>query len=784
MPRSLLDILASLPESDRSIIQTELETAQNNIKKCKENEEKYKLLIENTSELVVKVDASGKFQFVSRSYCELFGKTEDELLGNEFIPLVHEDDVIPTKEAMKKLFAPPYSCTLKQRAKTKLGWRWIEWNDDAVLDSENNVISIIGVGRDITNEVEIQETLKKRNLFIQTVLDNLPIGVALNDIDKGTAKYMNKKFEEIYGWPEDDLKNISEFFEKVYPDEAYRDSIINQVMRDISSGDPLRMHWENIKIKTKSGQTKIINAQNIPLFKQNTMVSTVIDITNLKKVEEELKNSINRFNLAKKSLKMGVWDYDLKDNVQVWDNTMYELYDVDRSQFDGKLESWFNLIHESDLERVKREVELALEEKNEYDTEYKILKPSGEVRYIRGYATILRDSNGSPSRALGINYDVTETVLSEKAYIESQRLNAIGEMSSAVAHDFNNSLQAILGNIELTLHSKNLTSKDRNYLESIRTAANDAATRVQLLQRFSGKRQRASSYSQVDINSVLKDVIIQSQPVWKNSQEKEGKAISVKTNFGDIPKVDGNDSELRVVVYNIIINCVEAMPEGGEILISSFEKNGYVNVDISDTGLGMDEETKSRIFQPFFSTKGFEVGRGLGLSGAYSIIKEHNGTIKVLNSSKENGTTIQICLPAVKEAVPEKTETIKQPLTKPANILWIDDDPLILDIALELLEVLGHFGEIVSSGEDALNKLRSKEFDLIITDIGMPGMNGWELIDKINSEFGRKTKIAVLTGWGDQINEEKKAEHSVDFILGKPFKLSDLERLLKTVLKE
>ena len=217
MPKSLLDILASLPESDRSIIQTELETAQNNIKKCKENEEKYKLLIENTSELVVKVDASGKFQFVSRSYCELFGKTEDELLGNEFIPLVHEDDVIPTKEAMKKLFAPPYSCTLKQRAKTKLGWRWIEWNDDAILDSENNVISIIGVGRDITNEVEIQETLKKRNLFIQTVLDNLPIGVALNDIDKGTAKYMNKKFEEIYGWPEDDLKNISEFFEKVYP---------------------------------------------------------------------------------------------------------------------------------------------------------------------------------------------------------------------------------------------------------------------------------------------------------------------------------------------------------------------------------------------------------------------------------------------------------------------------------------------------------------------------------------------------------------------------------------
>lgn len=146
---------------------------------------------------------------------------------------------------------------------------------------------------DITERKKFQDELIEKNTFIQTVLDNLPIGVALNKFNEGDAIYMNHKFEQIYGWPKEELTNVAEFFEKVYPDENYRNQIINRVMDDINSKDPSRMHWENIVATTKGGQKKVINAVNIPLLDQNVMVSTVMDVTEMKNAEAELERHRN-----------------------------------------------------------------------------------------------------------------------------------------------------------------------------------------------------------------------------------------------------------------------------------------------------------------------------------------------------------------------------------------------------------------------------------------------------------------------------------------------------------
>lgn len=783
MKKSFQEILKALPKDERFIIENELKNANSTIEKLKQNEEKYRLLVENTSNLVVKVDSTGKFEFVSKSYCDLFDRSETELLGNEFIPLVHEEDIEPTKEAMKSLFNPPYSCTFKQRAKTKFGWRWIEWKDDSILDANQNVTSIIGVGRDITGEIKIQEALnksnekfrnlmdkisnisvqgykqdgtvfywnkasenlygytadeaignslfdliipesikpfvkdavekmfesgegnpaeelqllhkngnivpvysnhtvittsnnekelyctdidltdrklfedelKKQTAFIQTVLDNLPIGVALNEINSGTAKYINKRFEEIYGWPKEELLDISNFFKKVYPDEEYRNKITTQIMSDINSGDPSKMHWENIKIKTRSGEDRFINAQNIPLFEQNTMVSTVIDMTSLKKAE--------------------------------------------------------------------------------------------------------------------------------KAIIESQRLGAIGEMSSAVAHDFNNSLQAILGNIELALIKQNSSKELEKYLQTIKTAANDASTRVQILQRFSGQKRVFTKYSSIDLNEVINDVIIQLRPIWKDNLEKDGIVVTIETSFDKTPKVFGNEGELRSVFYNILKNSIEAMPNGGKIYIQTSVKKDFVSILITDTGIGMNEETKSKIYQPFFTTKGFEVGRGLGMSGAYSIIKEHRGNINLLDSSPNNGTVFEIKIPISNLNISDLIKESPSNFSRSAKILWVDDEKMIRDVASEMLEVLGHSGDVVSSGKEALLKLRNNKYDLIVTDIGMPSMSGWELFDIIKKDY-INTKVAFLTGWGDQIGEEKRKKTGINYILSKPFKITDLQKLISKMLSD
>ncbi|PKP39783.1 MAG: hypothetical protein CVT98_00490, partial [Bacteroidetes bacterium HGW-Bacteroidetes-15] len=214
--------------------------------------------------------------------------------------LVHPDDWDRVKDMnIRCVNGISENIDMEFRMKSYSGeWKWIYSRGRAVeRDKKGLAKRIVGTHIDITERKQFEETLKQRNAFIQTVLDNLPIGLALNNIDEGEATYMNKKFQEIYGWSEEALKDISKFFEKIYPDKQYREELMGRIMADIQSGDPERMRWENIKITQENGNTRIVNAVNIPLFEQNTMVSTVLDVTEQKSAEIALQQSEERFKM-------------------------------------------------------------------------------------------------------------------------------------------------------------------------------------------------------------------------------------------------------------------------------------------------------------------------------------------------------------------------------------------------------------------------------------------------------------------------------------------------------
>ncbi len=440
---------------------------------------------------------------------------------------------------------------------------------------------------------------------------------------------------------------------------------------------------------------------------------------------------------------------------------------------------FLEFIHPDDVNRFSDYMRMVIEgDKSNTYGEHRIRHQNGEWQWHITSLTPQSNLAGEVESFIGITRDISERKKAENAVIKSQRLSAIGEMASAVAHDFNNSLQVIFSNLDIVLLDKNLPGQIRDYLETVKTSASDASARVQLLQRFSGKKQSSSGYTKIALNKIVEDVIVQARPLWKDKQEEKGKEINVVRKFEDILPVLGNDGELRSVIYNLFKNSIEAMPGGGTIEFKTgmIEENVYV--EISDTGIGMDEETKTRVFQPFFTTKGFEIGRGLGLSGSYSIIQEHKGELTILNSAPGRGTSFRISLPAVSNELESSDNNFISEFTGSAKVLWVDDEPMIREIASELLEALGHRSVMASSGMEALEILDKEEFDLVITDIGMPKMSGWQLIEKINEKFDGKLKIAALTGWGNQFDDEEKIQHKIDFILTKPIKIGELKSLI------
>lgn len=304
------------------------------------------------------------------------------------------------------------------------------------------------------------------------------------------------------------------------------------------------------------------------------------------------------------------------------------------------------------------------------------------------------------------------------------------------------------------------------------------------LQRFNGTDADREQFTYINITSLVEEVIAQTRPLWKDQAEAKGICFQIEHDTEEALGVHGNKGELRAVFFNIIKNSLEAMPKGGTIKIKSRKDNNYVYLTITDTGIGMDEETKMRIFQPFFSTKDLNPGRGMGMSGVMSIVKEHKGEVSVKSTAPGLGTTIEIKLSLFKEKQ-EFEDADKQDIEtsatqpKTLNILWVDDDDDILTFAGEAIKMMGHKVTMAGSGKEALQHLEKDTYDLVITDIGMPEMNGWQLADNIKAKPGN-IKVAVISGWGSQIKEAELREHGVKYMLNKPFQLSQLKELLES----
>ncbi|HEX9951729.1 MAG TPA: ATP-binding protein [Rubricoccaceae bacterium] len=389
-----------------------------------------------------------------------------------------------------------------------------------------------------------------------------------------------------------------------------------------------------------------------------------------------------------------------------------------------------------------------------------------------------------------------------------RRFEMLGRMTMGVAHDFNNLLTTVLGHAELIgsdLDACGAPPEAFGHLATLGQAAGDGAALVRRIQQYlrNDKQERAEP---VALHELAAEVLTLTKPYWHNEPRRTGIAITVDADLQTVPAIPGTPTELREVLVNLVLNAVQAMPAGGTLRVATSTAPGGVAVEVSDTGEGMSERVQRRIFEPLYTTKG-TAGTGMGLTVSQGIVQEHNGRIEV-QSAPGRGTRFRLVFPlataapAPVAAEPPDADRHEAPArasddrvsdarpsdarpaartpaqsARPLRILVVDDEPMVRLVTTKLLRMRGHTVDDVDGGQAALDSLDGVVYDLVVTDLSMPGMSGRELAAEVRARFPA-LPVVLLTG-----DTDVRAEGSdVAEVVRKPFQIDALEAVVQRVV--
>lgn len=366
---------------------------------------------------------------------------------------------------------------------------------------------------------------------------------------------------------------------------------------------------------------------------------------------------------------------------------------------------------------------------------------------------------------------------SQAHIVQTERLTALGQMAAGVAHNFNNLLAVIVGRAELLLRQAG-DGPARRGIEAIHRAGVNGAQTVRRILEFTGTR-RAQDFVKVDLRQLLLDVMELGRPRWSGEAQSRGIRYDVRVEAPEVPPIAGRPEELREVFLNLLFNALEAMPAGGQCVFRLTTRDEEITVEVQDTGLGMPEETRRRVFEPFFTTKGPRAS-GLGLAVSWGIVTRHGGTIAA-ESTPDSGTTMIVRLPVGRDFAVAGEQAAPPPPRTPAHILVIDDETSVREVLVDILRDAGYDVIEAGGGTEGLARCETEAVDLIVSDVSMPGMSGWEIAATCRTRFPH-VQIGLITGWGDRFEAQNVAQRHIRFVLPKPFAANDVLRCVAEAL--
>ncbi len=521
------------------------------------------------------------------------------------------------------------------------------------------------------------------------------------------------------------------------------------------------------------------------------MVSLAMERWERQRAEAHLRDAQNRLRLAVSLGKVGLWDWDVRANRVNYSSEWKQQVGHSDDEIADNLDEWQSRVHPDDLGRAFAVMKTCLDgPEAPFEVEFRFRHKNGSYRNILSRGSTLFDEAGLPIRMVGANVDLTEWTELQAHFLQSQKMESVGQLAGGIAHDFNNLLTVINGTADLVLSEMEAEDPLRADLLQIRNAGDRAASLTRQLLAFS--RKQILTPDILDLNLVAGDM-------QGMLQRLIGVQIDLVINLArSLGAVQADSGQIQQVIMNLAVNARDAMPDGGTLTIETRNvtldtvdgleelspKSGpYAMLAVTDTGVGMDAVTRGRIFEPFFTTKGPSQGTGLGLSTVYGIIRQSGGHIRV-DSEPGRGTTFRIYLPQVDAAEHAERSARRVAVSgSRETVLIVEDEPAVRHLATRFLQASGYHVVTASSGTEALVLLEGldRPVHLMLTDVVMPGMTGRDLAVRLAA--GRpEMKVLYTSGFTDDTVLRQGVIDSAAHFVAKPYTMEELSRKVREAI--
>ena len=632
---------------------------------------------------------------------------------------------------------------------------------------------------------------------LRLVLDLVPDAICTAGPD-GRFRGVNPAFAKTLGYSVEELLAMS-YLDLLHPDDV--EPTKKEVQRQ-QAGDPT-IQFEN-RYRHRDGTFRILEWHATPAV-GGILYAAAHDVTARKLVEAALRASETEFRAMFEVASIGMAQADPRTGY--WLRVNQKMCAITGYSSDELLQMQIaELTHPADRQQDQELFQRVVRgEAPDYRLEKRYLRKDGIVAWVNVNMTVLRDAHGQPARTLATIEDISDRKQAETALeaanqslqrtlqelqnnqahmVQQARLSVLGQLASGIAHDFNNALMPILGYAELLLsHPELLDNRGKTvtFIGRISRAAGDAkkvVSRIRLIHQV----EPTEGFMPVDVSVVVRQAISLTAPRWETELRAAGIFIQMVKHLDAGTLVMGDESQLREALTNLILNAADAMPQGGVMTLSATREAGEVVLSVADTGVGMTDTVKEHCLEAFYTTKGAR-GSGLGLAMVAGIVGRHKGKVEI-DSAPGRGTTIRLRLPAVVTADPTASAAAGQDATHTISglrILLAEDESPVLDVFAEYLHADGHTVEKAQDGREAVAKVTTGAFDLVLADRAMPFASGDEVALAAKAR-NPATPVILLTGFGDLMHDANECPPGVDLVLPKPLTPQALQQAIHKVM--